>query len=298
MKGTDQGAVKEMEYQEIMNKSFRRSLLGFNREEVRAFLGELSGEVRLLSENLRSTTQQLDKFKSLEAELLDALGKAKEIIREAEEEARTKSAEIVGRAERDAALVKAEAYAEAERAKRELEDLKRQKDEVVGRIVFISESMRTLMDRCQEVLVAERKPAQVSQEQAPPSEKVAVLREEAAPREARIWPTPAVAQRVVQEQKAEQAESLVASQTEVAQEKPKEAPGNIVEVVVHNIKEIKMLKKLEEAFCSIDGVKEVVFKQFRDGTAHIELALSTEKFNPEILKNVIPFEVDIVSGSR
>jgi cell division septum initiation protein DivIVA len=287
-----------MEYQEIVNKSFRRSLLGFNREEVRAFQRELWGEVRLLSESLKSTTEQLDKFKSLESELLDALGKAKEIIREAEEEARTKAAEIVGRAERDAALVKAEAYAEAERAKRELEDLKRQKDEVVGRIVFISESMRTLMDRCQEVLAGERKPAQVSEEQVPPPEKVAVPGEKAAPREARIWPTPAIAQRVAQEQKAEEAESLVADKTKVAQEELREAPANIVEVVVHNIKEIKMLKKLEEAFCSINGVEEVVFKQFRDGTAHIDLALSTEKFNPEVLKNVIPFEVDIVRGGR
>ncbi len=287
-----------MEYQEIMNKNFRRSLLGFNREEVRAFQRELWGEVRLLSENLKSTTEQLDKFKSLEGELLDALGKAKEIIREAEEEARVKSAEIVGRAERDAALVKAEAYAEVERAKRELEDLKRQKDEVVGRIVFISESMRTLMDRCQEVLAGERKPAQVSEEQAPPSEKIAAPREKAASREARLWPTPAVAQRVAREEKAEEVEGIGVDKTRVAQEEPKEAPPNIVEVVVHNIKEIRMLKKLEEAFCSIDGVKEVVFKQFRDGTAHIDLALSTEKFNPEILKNVIPFEVDIVSGNR
>lgn len=288
-----------MEYQEIMNKSFRRSLLGFNREEVRAFQRELWGEVRLLSENLKSTTEQLDKFKSLEAELLDAIGKAKEIIREAEEEARTKSAEIVGRAERDAALVKSEAYAEAERAKRELEDLKRQKDEVVGRIVFISESMRTLMDRCQEVLAAESKLAQVSERQPSPSEKVAVPGEEAAPREARIWPTPAVEQRVARQEKAKEVESVVVERSQAAlEEKPREARGNIVEVVVHNIKEIKMLKKLEEAFCSIDGVKEVVFKQFRDGTAHIDLALSTEKFNPEILKNVIPFEVDIVSGNR
>jgi hypothetical protein len=127
---------------------------------------------------------------------------------------------------------------------------------------------------------------------------VTVSREKAAPREARIWPTPAVAQRVAQEQKAEEAESIVADKTKVAQEQPREAAGNIVEVVVHNIKEIRMLKKLEEAFCSIDGVQEVVFKQFRDGTARIDLALSSEKFNPEVLKNVIPFEVDIVSGNR
>ena len=287
-----------MEYQEIVNKSFKRSLLGFNREEVRAFQRELSGEVRLLSERLKSTTEQLDKFKSLEAELLEALAKAKEIIREAEEEARAKSAEIVGRAEREAALVKAQAYAEVERAKRELEDLKRQKDEVVGRIVFIAESVRALTDRCQEVLAGESKRAQVSQEQPSPSEKVTVRAKEAAPQEARLWPTPAVAQRVAQEEEVKEAESLVADKTKVAQEQPKEAAGNIVEVVVHNIKEIRMLKKLEEAFCSIDGVKEVIFKQFGDGTARIDLALSTEKFNPEVLKNVIPFEVDIISGNR
>ena len=137
----------------IKNQEFNKSVRGFDRDEVRAFLEKLSDEVeRLQSENdtlkkeLESTKGQIDEFKKIEKNLQATLLSATESSSRAVESAKKQTALMLKEADLKATQIVEKAKEDADRIRDSVLKLREEKALLVARLKAMIDSQASLLE--------------------------------------------------------------------------------------------------------------------------------------------------------
>jgi cell division initiation protein len=149
----------------IKNQEFRKSVRGFDKEEVQAFLDKLSDEF----ENLQRENEQLKKeldtaniklneFRKIEKNLQNTLLRAQESSTKSLESTRKQSSLMVKEAEIKASQILEKARESANEIRNAVINLREEKDLVVARLKSIISSQAHLLEMKVENAGDEKKP--------------------------------------------------------------------------------------------------------------------------------------------
>ncbi|HHY38269.1 MAG TPA: DivIVA domain-containing protein [Clostridia bacterium] len=139
---------------EIHEKEFSKSFRGYNENEVDEFLDQvvrdfedLLKENSVLKEQLRSTNDELERYKGLEATLRNALVIAQGTAEELKANAHKEAAMIVERARADADRIVREAEEKAAKVAERIRELERERDLFMVRMKGLVQAYLDLLDR-------------------------------------------------------------------------------------------------------------------------------------------------------
>lgn len=135
----------------IKNQEFNKSVRGFDKEEVSAFLEKVSDEFEaLLDENsglkaeIEKNKDLIEEYKKIEQNLKDTLLNATESSTKAVESAKKQTSLIVKEAEHKAKQIISVARDEAERVKNSLITLKERRDLMIAKLKAMVDSQKDL----------------------------------------------------------------------------------------------------------------------------------------------------------
>jgi cell division initiation protein len=150
----------------IKNQDFRKSVRGFDKDEVQAFLGKLSYEFEILQQeneqlkkDLDAANSRLNEFRKIEKNLQNTLLKAQESSTKALESTRKQSTLMVKEAEIKASQIVEKARESANEIRNAVINLREERDLVVARLKSIISSQAHLLEMKVENAGDERKPA-------------------------------------------------------------------------------------------------------------------------------------------
>lgn len=123
---------------EIKKRDFKKSLRGYDSEEVDAFLNAVSGqyeklliENKTLSDRIKSLLADIDIYKENESNLQKAIIKSQDIAEEVIQNAKKRAEIIIKEAELDARKVRQDIEDEILNKKQELEEIKIRNDSII-----------------------------------------------------------------------------------------------------------------------------------------------------------------------
>ena len=149
----------------IKKQEFSKSVRGYDRDEVQAFLDKLSNEVEtllaeneLLKKDLDAATINLNEFRKIEKNLQNTLLKAQESSTKALESNRRQSTLIIKEAEIKASQILEKARENANEIRNAVINLREEKDLVVARLKSIISSQAHLLEMKVETAGDEKPP--------------------------------------------------------------------------------------------------------------------------------------------
>ncbi|MGM0409929.1 MAG: DivIVA domain-containing protein [Bacillota bacterium] len=119
---------------DIYNKEFKKSALGYNKEEVDDFIEEvgmayekLLKEINSLQDKNERLKEKLENYENIDQKLRDTLQTIQDTVTEEKERAKKEAKVIVNKAESEAEEIKSKAKKEVEEEYKKLEDLREKK---------------------------------------------------------------------------------------------------------------------------------------------------------------------------
>jgi cell division initiation protein len=150
----------------IKNQDFRKSVRGFEKEEVQSFLDKLSYEFENLQQendqlrkDLEAANSRLGEFRKIEKNLQNTLLKAQESSTKALESTRKQSTLMVKEAEIKASQIVEKARESANEIRNAVINLREERDLVVARLKSIISSQAHLLEMKVENAGDEKRPA-------------------------------------------------------------------------------------------------------------------------------------------
>ncbi len=138
---------------DIINKEFKRSLRGYNEDEVNEFLDEVVRDYEALirendelKQNAEGMSERLEQYRAMEHTLQNTLVIAQQTAEEMKVAARKEAELVVKEAEAKAREILQKAQADVERAYQELERIKRETDQFRARVRSLLESQLALVN--------------------------------------------------------------------------------------------------------------------------------------------------------
>ncbi|MBN1163879.1 MAG: DivIVA domain-containing protein [Candidatus Krumholzibacteriota bacterium] len=138
---------------DIRKQEFRKTMRGLDTDEVYAFLSTVADEYeavlsdnKKLREHIVELEDRLKEFKSMETNLRNTLLTAERITSEAKENARREAGLIVREAEIEAEKAAETIRAHTQQLRREILELKKQKDNYITRLRTLLDSHRGMID--------------------------------------------------------------------------------------------------------------------------------------------------------
>ncbi len=138
---------------EILDQEFARSFRGYNREEVDAFLEEVSKalsevikERNALKDELSACKAQVEELKKKEEQMREALVTAKQVCDEMKKQARKEAELIVEQAKVDAERIVADAHQEAVQLEARIRELRMLQRDATHRIRSTMEGYLRILD--------------------------------------------------------------------------------------------------------------------------------------------------------
>ena len=142
---------------DIRKQEFRKTMRGLDGDEVYAFLTTVAeeyeavlGDNKQLRERIVEIEERLKEYKTIETNLRNTLLTAERVTNEAKENARKEASLIVREAEVDAEKAAEAIRAHTQQLRREVLELKRQKDNYLTRFRTLLESHHRVLDGFQE----------------------------------------------------------------------------------------------------------------------------------------------------
>ncbi len=142
---------------DIRKQEFRKTMRGLDGDEVYAFLNTVAeeyeavlGDNKQLRERIVEIEARLKEYKAIETNLRNTLLTAERVTNEAKENARKEASLIVREAEVDAEKAAEAIRAHTQQLRREVLELKRQKDNYLTRFKTLLESHHRVLDGFQE----------------------------------------------------------------------------------------------------------------------------------------------------
>lgn len=132
---------------DVRKQEFRRSVRGFDCDEVRAFMTTLADEYEIvlvdnkqLREKLMSQEDKLGEYQTMERTLRDTLMTAEKLMQETRENANKEGELIIQEAKLKAKEVLQECRLRTEELRREIDGLRKEKEAYLGRFKSLAES--------------------------------------------------------------------------------------------------------------------------------------------------------------
>ncbi len=142
---------------DIRKQEFKKVMRGLDSEEVYAFLNTIADEYeavlsdnRNLRERLVSLEERLNEFKAIETNLRNTLLTAEKLTQEAKENARREASLLIREAEMEADKAAETIRAHTSQLRREILELKKNKDGYIGRLKSLLDSHKKMLDGFQE----------------------------------------------------------------------------------------------------------------------------------------------------
>ena len=142
---------------DIRKQEFKKVMRGLDSEEVYAFLNTIADEYeavlsdnRNLRERLVSLEERLNEFKAIETNLRNTLLTAEKLTHEAKENARREASLMIREAEMEADKAAETIRAHTSQLRREILELKKNKDGYIGRLKSLLDSHKKMLDGFQE----------------------------------------------------------------------------------------------------------------------------------------------------
>jgi len=138
---------------DIRKQEFKKVMRGLDADEVYAFLNTVAEEYEAvlsdnknLRERLVAIEERLNEFKSIETNLRNTLLTAEKLTQEAKESARREASLIVRQAEMEAEKASEGIRAHTSQLRREILELKKNKDNYLARLKTLIESHARMID--------------------------------------------------------------------------------------------------------------------------------------------------------
>ena len=119
---------------DIYNKEFKKSALGYNKEEVDDFIEEvgmayekLLKEINSLQDRNKKLKEKLENYENIDKKLRDTLETVQDTVTEEKERAKKEAKVIINKAENEAEEIRSKAKKEVEEELKKLEDLREKK---------------------------------------------------------------------------------------------------------------------------------------------------------------------------
>jgi cell division initiation protein len=132
---------------DVRKQEFRRSVRGFDCDEVRAFMATLADEYEIvlvdnkqIREKVMLQEEKITEYKSMERTLRDTLMTAEKLMQETRENANKESDLIIRDAKLKATQILQECRLRTEELRREIEGLRKEKENYLGRFKSLAES--------------------------------------------------------------------------------------------------------------------------------------------------------------
>ena len=132
---------------DVRKQEFRRSVRGFDCDEVRAFLATLADEYEIvlvdnkqIREKVMLQEEKIREYKAVERTLRDTLMTAEKLMQETRENANKEGELIVQEAKLKAKEILQECRLRTEELRREIEGLRKEKENYMGRFKSLAES--------------------------------------------------------------------------------------------------------------------------------------------------------------
>jgi|WetSurMetagenome_2_1015567.scaffolds.fasta_scaffold91631_2 cell division initiation protein len=142
---------------DIRKQEFKKGMRGLDSEEVYAFLNTIADEYeavlsdnRNLRERLVALEERLNEFKAIETNLRNTLLTAEKLTQEAKENARREASLMIREAEMEADKAAESIRAHTSQLRREILELKKNKDNYLTRLKSLLDSHRKMLDGFQE----------------------------------------------------------------------------------------------------------------------------------------------------
>jgi cell division initiation protein len=142
---------------DIRKQEFKKVMRGLDSEEVYAFLNTIADEYEAvlsdnknLRERLVALEERLNEFKAIETNLRNTLLTAEKLTHEAKENARREASLLIREAEVEADKAAESIRAHTNQLRREILELKKNKDNYVTRLKTLLDSHRKMLDGFQE----------------------------------------------------------------------------------------------------------------------------------------------------
>jgi cell division initiation protein len=142
---------------DVRKQEFKKVMRGLDSEEVYAFLNTVADEYeavlsdnRNLRERLVSLEERLNEFKAIETNLRNTLLTAEKLTHEAKENARREASLMIREAEMEAEKAAETIRAHTSQLRREILELKKNKDGYIGRLKSLLDSHKKMLDGFQE----------------------------------------------------------------------------------------------------------------------------------------------------
>ncbi len=142
---------------DIRKQEFKKVMRGFDAEEVNAFLNTIADEYeavlsdnRNLRERLVALEERLNEFKAIETNLRNTLLTAEKLTQEAKENARREASLLIREAEMEAEKASETIRAHTSQLRREILELKKNKDNYITRLKTLLDGHRKMLDGFQE----------------------------------------------------------------------------------------------------------------------------------------------------
>ncbi len=132
---------------DVRKQEFRRSVRGFDCDEVRAFMATLADEYEIvlvdnkqIREKLMVQDEKITEYKAMERTLRDTLMTAEKLMQETRENANREGDLIVQESKLKAKEILAECRLRTEELRKEIEGLRKEKEAYLGRFKSLAES--------------------------------------------------------------------------------------------------------------------------------------------------------------
>ena len=142
---------------DIRKQEFKKVMRGLDSEEVYAFLNTIADEYEAvlsdnknLRERLVALEERLNEFKAIETNLRNTLLTAEKLTHEAKENARREASLMIREAEMEAEKAAESIRAHTSQLRREILELKKNKDDYITRLKTLLDSHRKMLDGFQE----------------------------------------------------------------------------------------------------------------------------------------------------
>jgi cell division initiation protein len=142
---------------DIRKQEFKKVMRGLDSEEVYAFLNTIADEYEAvlsdnknLRERLVALEERLNEFKAIETNLRNTLLTAEKLTQEAKENARREASLMIREAEMEAEKASETIRAHTSQLRREILELKKNKDGYIGRLKSLLDTHKKMLDGFQE----------------------------------------------------------------------------------------------------------------------------------------------------
>ncbi|MCX5752808.1 MAG: DivIVA domain-containing protein [Candidatus Krumholzibacteria bacterium] len=142
---------------DIRKQEFKKVMRGLDSEEVYAFLNTIADEYeavlsdnKSLRERLVALEERLNEFKAIETNLRNTLLTAEKLTHEAKENARREASLMIREAEMEAEKASETIRAHTSQLRREILELKKNKDGYIGRLKSLLDTHKKMLDGFQE----------------------------------------------------------------------------------------------------------------------------------------------------